>query len=270
MLVYDLSNQSAILLLSFFLNMDSTSTVIQYLANQTDLLTKLLQTIHSIDLTLLSSPSSLKTTQLLLSLLGLLASNTQIAMKLLQLSVFSSINHNQLFTTIKEDANAMILNSFSSIQKDSLRTVLSSLLQIAIVLYKSVISVRSIHIELLSFVVSLLPLISFIFKEKEGSQELILQLQGYFIGMLVLVADQPDRFIQAMNGYENVLKTDVINLLNVISKKEKTCNAICQHIKSDNDSYCSSYLTIIENGMLFMSKMGWKIGDEYLRAFGVK
>ena len=66
------------------------------------------------------------------------------------------------------------------------------------------------------------------------------------------------------------MKSEVINLLNVISKKEEICNAIYNHIKKDNDSYNSPYLVIVENSMLFMSKMGWKIGDEYLRAFGVK
>ena len=270
MLVYDLSNQTAILLLSFLLTMDSTSAVIQYLTNQTDLLPKLLQTIQSLDLSNISSSSSLKTIQFLLSLIVLLASNTQVAMLFLQLSIFSSINHNVLFTSFKEDSNTLLLNSLTTNQKDSLRVILSLLAEIVIVLYKSVQSVRSIHIELLSFVSSCLPLIGFIFKEKEGSDQLINQLIGYFIGVLVLAADHPDRFIQAMNGYENVLKSEVINLLNVISKKEEICNAICNHIKKDNDSYNSPYLVIVENSMLFMSKMGWKIGDEYLRAFGVK
>lgn len=270
MLVYDLSNQTAILLLSFLLTMDSTSAVIQYLTNQTDLLPKLLQTIQSLDLSNISSSSSLKTIQFLLSLVVLLASNTQVAMLFLQLSIFSSINHNVLFTSFKEDSNTLLLNSLTTNQKDSLRVILSLLAEIVIVLYKSVQSVRSIHIELLSFVSSCLPLIGFIFKEKEGSNQLINQLIGYFIGVLVLAADYPDRFSQAMNGYENVLKSEVINLLNVISKKEEICNAICNHIKKDNDSYNSPYLVIVENSMLFMSKMGWKIGDEYLRAFGVK
>ena len=145
-------------------------------------------------------------------------------------------------TSFKEDSNTLLLNSLTTNQKDSLRVILSLLAEIVIVLYKSVQSVRSIHIELLSFVSSCLPLIGFIFKEKEGSNQLINQLIGYFIGVLVLAADYPDRFSQAMNGYENVLKSEVINLLNVISKKEEICNAICNHIKKDNDSYNSPYL----------------------------
>ena len=74
------------------------------------------------------------------------------------------------------------------------------------------------------------------------------------------------------------MKTEVISLLNYISKQE-TCSFICHQIRSGSklstevlrDSRQNAMnLIAVENGMLFMSKMGWKIGDEYVRAFGVK
>lgn len=268
-LVNDLSNQTAILLLQAIVSLDSTSAVVQYLISQTDLVMKLLQTIQSIDISLLSSPVSFKTTQLLLSLMVLMAYQTPVAMQFLQMSIFASINHNSLFTAIKEDRNALLLTTLNSEQKDLLRVLLIQMLQIVIVLKKSVQSVRSIQVELVSFIVTLLPFVSFIFKDKEGSHDLRLQLLGLFIGVLVIAADSPQRFIQAMNGYENVIRTEIVGLVNIISKKEEICNSINKHIK-DNNGSLSPYLMIVENSMLFLSKMGWKIGDEYLRAFGVK
>lgn len=268
-LVNDLSNQTATLLLQAIVSFDSTSAVAQYLISQTDLVMKLLQTIQSIDISLLSSPESLKTTQLLLSLMVIMADQTPVAMHFLQMSIFASINHNSLFTAIKEDRNALLLTNLNSEQKDSLRILLIQMIQIAIVLKKSVKSIRSIQVELVSFIVTLLPFVSFIFKDKEGSHGLVLELIALYIGLLVIVADSPQRFIQAMNGYENVIRTEIVGLVNVISKKEEICNSINKHIKDNNDSL-SPYLMIVENSMLFLSKMGWKIGDEYLRAFGVK
>lgn len=268
-LVNDLSNQTATLLLQAIVSFDSTSAVAQYLISQTDLVMKLLQTIQSIDISLLSSPESLKTTQLLLSLMVIMADQTPVAMHFLQMSIFASINHNSLFTAIKEDRNALLLTTLNSEQKDSLRILLIQMIQIAIVLKKSVKSIRSIQVELVSFIVTLLPFVSFIFKDKEGSHGLVLELIALYIGLLVIVADSPQRFIQAMNGYENVIRTEIVGLVNVISKKEEICNSINKHIKDNNDSL-SPYLMIVENSMLFLSKMGWKIGDEYLRAFGVK
>ena len=230
---------------------------------------KLLQSVNAIDLSVLQSTASFNTIQLQLSLIVLLASSTQGAMAFLQMSVFSSINHSALFTAIKEDRNPLLINQLTPEQKDSLRILLNLLLQIAIVLNKSVRSIRSIQIELTSFITTLLPFVSFIFKDKEGSSELVLRLIGFYIGVLVILAEAPQRFVQALNGYENVLKSEIVSLINVISKKEEICNAINTHIKQGTEGV-SSYLMIVENSMLFMSKMGWKIGDEYLRAFGVK
>ena len=78
-----------------------------------------------------------------------------------------------------------------------------------------------------------------------------------------------------MNGYEDVLKTEVVSLLNYVSKQEEVCNDIQKAVKRGKSLKKQSnrtglYRILVENGMLFMSKMGWKIGDEYLRAFGVK
>ena len=78
-----------------------------------------------------------------------------------------------------------------------------------------------------------------------------------------------------MIGYEGVLKTEVVRLLNSVSKKERVCKCIQKSMRGMKTDEMKSkkmrlYKVLVENGMLFMSKMGWKIGDEYLRAFGVR
>ena len=90
-----------------------------------------------------------------------------------------------------------------------------------------------------------------------------------------MLANQPERLVEMMNGYEGVLKTEVVRLLNYVSKKEKVCRYIQNSMRGMETAKLHSekkrlYKVLVENGMLFMSKMGWKIGDEYLRAFGVK
>ena len=93
--------------------------------------------------------------------------------------------------------------------------------------------------------------------------------------MLQVVANNREKTLEMLNGYENVLKNEVVSLLNYVSKLERVCRSINANVKkgvefSDSKQKEVLYLVIVENGMLFMSKMGWKIGDEYLRAFGVK
>ena len=94
----------------------------------------------------------------------------------------------------------------------------------------------------------------------------------------MLLAENREQFSKAMQGYENVLKTEVISLLNYVSKQDN-CQFISQQVTSGSklsrdllkkSKQETLYLIAVENGMLFMSKMGWKIGDEYIRAFGVK
>lgn len=129
-----------------------------------------------------------------------------------------------------------------------------------------------------AFVQALIPLSSLFFKDREGDQELAVDTLGLYLGVLVLLAENREQFSKAMQGYESILKTEVISLLNYVSKQDN-CQFICQQVTSGSklsrdllkkSKQETLYLIAVENGMLFMSKMGWKIGDEYIRAFGVK
>ena len=251
---------------------DSSSSIIQYLVSQTDFVMKVIHFISTLDINILSNESQMKTMKLLLALLIFMANSTSTAMSFLQMNIIPAINNSILMSNIKEDQHAMIVNQLSEEQKNSLRSLLSLFLQLLIVLDKSVQSIRNIHIELISFVVTLLPLLSFIFKcdfrNYTPESQLQLELLSYFIGLLVIVANSPQRFIQAMNGQENTLNSEIISLFSTISE-ESLCNPIKRHI-INKEKELSPYTIIIENSMVFMSKMNWKIGDIYLKAFGVK
>ena len=156
----------------------------------------------------------------------------------------------------------------------ALRGVLRLVLQVILSVEATVRPIRSIQSELTAFVLAVAPLTPFLFQVSE-EDTMALEVLGLFLGTLVVLANQPERLVEMMIGYEGVLKTEVVRLLNSVSKKERVCKCIQKSMRGMKTDEMKSkkmrlYKVLVENGMLFMSKMGWKIGDEYLRAFGVR
>ena len=152
--------------------------------------------------------------------------------------------------------------------------MLRLVLQVILSVEATVRPIRSIQSELTAFVLAVAPLTPFLFQVSE-EDTMALEVLGLFLGTLVVLANQPERLVEMMNGYEGVLKTEVVRLLNSVSKKERVCKCIQKSMRGMKTDEMKSkkmrlYKVLVENGMLFMSKMGWKIGDEYLRAFGVR
>lgn len=272
-------HSAALPLLALLIRADKQGLVVQQLLQRVDVILALLNLFQSVDVGLLEATPAAeeqrRSVQQLLTLLLMLASSRNGAMALLSMSVFGALTHSPLLLTLRDSYQALTLTTQ---QKDALRRILHQFLQLALRLHESVESIRSVHAELASFVQALIPLSSLIFKDREGDQILAMDILGLYLGVLVVLADQREQFSRSLHGYEAVLKTEVISLLNYISKQE-TCSFICHQIRSGSklstevlrDSRQNAMnLIAVENGMLFMSKMGWKIGDEYVRAFGVK
>ena len=233
----------------------------------------LLSSLDQLELSQLESSQRLYHQSFLLLLT--LSHTTFGAMTLLQHSLFGYITHCPLLASLRNPESLVALNALSPSQKKALREVLKLVLQLALSVECSVRSIRAVNVELLSIVLALSPLTSFLFKDRENEDELFLEVLGLYLGVLQVVANNREKTLEMLNGYENMLKNEVVSLLNYVSKLERVCRSINANVKkgvefSDSKQKEVLYLVIVENGMLFMSKMGWKIGDEYLRAFGVK
>ena len=266
-------------LLRLFATEDTNGAVTHLLLSETNLVSGLLQGIVQMDLVLIESPETTRqqfeiATQNL-SLLSVMVTTTEGAMMALDLSLFGWINHCPLIHAIRENG-ASVLNLLQREDaKHVLRVILKWFLQIMLSVEITVRAIRSVQVELSSFVLAIAPLTPFLFRNRESEELLSLEVLGLFLGALVVLSSQPERFVEMMNGYEDVLKTEVVSLLNYVSKQEEVCNDIQKAVKRGKSLKKQSnrtglYRILVENGMLFMSKMGWKIGDEYLRAFGVK
>ena len=279
MLARDVSSQdagcssAAASLLLLCLTHDDEGTVTQYVLQTTGVLMALLSSLDQLELSQLESSQRLYHQSFLLLLT--LSHTTFGAMTLLQHSLFGYITHCPLLASLRNPESLVALNALSPSQKKALREVLKLVLQLALSVECSVRSIRAVNVELLSIVLALSPLTSFLFKDRENEDELFLEVLGLYLGVLQGVANNREKTLEMLNGYENVLKNEVVSLLNYVSKLERVCRSINANVKkgvefSDSKQKEVLYLVIVENGMLFMSKMGWKIGDEYLRAFGVK
>ena len=260
-------------LLLLCLAYDKEGSITQFVLERTALLAALLAAFDQLDLAQLQ-PAQQGFHQALLLLLTL-SRSTFGAMTLLQHSLFGHITHCPLLAALREGSTAVTLGAMTDADKKALREVLRLILQLALSVECSVRSVRAVNVELTAIVLALAPLTSFLFKDRESGEELYLEVLGLYLGVLQVVANNREKVLEMMNGYENVLKNEVVSLLNYISKLEKVCHSVNANVKkgaafSESKQKDELYLIIVENGVLFMSKMGWKIGDEYLRAFGVK
>ena len=285
-LAHDVSNQdltcrsAATPLLALLIRSDKAGSMIQLLLQQGDLILALLSLLQSVDLTLFedSAQQQRLAVRQLLSLLTDIATSQAGAVALLSMSIFGALIHCPLLLALRDQFQTLVPVSLPPQHKDILRSILHQFLQLALCLHHAVESIRSVQAELTAFVQALIPLSSLFFKDREGDQELAVDTLGLYLGVLVLLAENREQFSKAMQGYESILKTEVISLLNYVSKQDN-CQFICQQVTSGSklsrdllkkSKQETLYLIAVENGMLFMSKMGWKIGDEYIRAFGVK
>ena len=270
-------HSAAAALLRLFIAEDVTESITHYLLSQTSLLSTLLQIISQLDLSYLENPASthesLDIVTQSLSLLAVLVRSTEGAMTALDFYLFECFNHCPLIQSLRENGTSLSLLQTDKV-RPALQDILKLFLQIILSVEATVRPIRSVQSELTAFILAIAPLTSFLFRiRKEHLMDL--EVLGLFLGALVVLANQPERLVEMMNGYEGVLKTEVVRLLNYVSKKEKVCRYIQNSMRGMETAKLHSekkrlYKVLVENGMLFMSKMGWKIGDEYLRAFGVK
>ena len=270
-------HKAATTLLRSFIAEDSSESITHYLLQHTSLLPTLLQTISQLDFAWLEAPATARESLAIvtqsLSLLSVLVRSTEAAMAALDLSLFGRFNHCPLIRSLRENGASLSLLQTEK-ARPALRGVLRLVLQVILSVEATVRPIRSIQSELTAFVLAVAPLTPFLFQVSE-EDTMALEVLGLFLGTLVVLANQPERLVEMMNGYEGVLKTEVVRLLNSVSKKERVCKCIQKSMRGMKTDEMKSkkmrlYKVLVENGMLFMSKMGWKIGDEYLRAFGVR
>ncbi|CBK20246.2 uncharacterized protein [Blastocystis hominis] len=283
LLAHDLQSSDAALhraattLLRSFMAEDSSESITHYLLEHSSLLPTLLQAVGQLDFACLDASTAAREPLAIvtqsLSLLSVLVRSTEGAMAALDLSLFGRFNHCPLIRSLRENGASLSLLQTEK-ARPALRGVLRLVLQVILAVEATVRPIRSVQSELTAFVLAVAPLTPFLFQVSE-EDTMALEVLGLFLGALVVLANQPERLVEMMNGYEGVLKTEVVRLLNSVSKKESVCRCIQKSMRGMRTDELKLekmrlYKVLVENGMLFMSKMGWKIGDEYLRAFGVR
>ena len=164
-------------------------------------------------------------------------------------------------------------------QQKYLRVLLSDFIVLALQLHASVAPIRSIDAELTSLVQAFMPLTTMLFKYEEEEKVEAIQLVGLYLGLLVILAKQPERFRATLQGYDTIMETKVIELLHGVSREEKAQKRIAKWMseraglfskKHTQLDLTRSYRVAVENGMMFLSEMGIRIGDEYINGFGLK
>ena len=212
-------------------------------------------------------------------LLTTIASTQVGAVALLTLSIFSVLVHCPLLQAIRDTQYGMLPHYLPTDQQKYLRELLADLIVLALQLHAAVVPIRSIDAELTSLVQAFMPLTTMLFKYEEEEKVAAIQLIGLYLGLLTILAKQPERFRATLQGYDTVMETKVIELLHGISREEKAQKHIAKWMSARAGLFAKEHMQLdltklyrmaVENGMMFLSEMGIRIGDEYINGFGLK
>lgn len=284
---------AALPLLTMLLQEDKTGYLQQSILRQGDLplalLTYLQQHLTPSLLDMTSASTSASTPALIkqqreqthqvLLLLTALAMTMNGAISLLTLSMFATITHCPLVQAIRDSQYGLTPHQLSMEQRVYFRSVLAELLLVVLQVYSTVEASQSLYAELTSVIQSLLPLTTFLFKYEEEEKVEAVRLIGLYLGILVILAKHPKQFRSTLPGYDSVLERQVIGFIHMVTRDgaehqqiakqmtERTALTSKKHRQVDLTGF---YRVAVENGMMYLSQMGIRIGDEYINGFGLK